>query len=113
MPVKLNTFADRVDPKDPQLSTMLSNLQANILKPHGRDFARHLFLSFRAPPARVKAWIKEKVAPRVTTAQQQFATSGQPGADGGIVCGFFLSARGYEFLGLDTSGFASDSFRKG
>ncbi|HKO52976.1 MAG TPA: Dyp-type peroxidase [Polyangiaceae bacterium] len=113
MPVKLNTFADRVDPNDPQLSSMLSNLQANILKPHGRDFARHLFLSFRASPGQMRAWIKQQITPQVTTALQQFATSGQAGADGGVVCGFFLSARGYEFLGLDTSGFASDSFRKG
>src|SRR3954468_23825015 len=112
MPVKLSTFADRVDPKDPALSTMLKNLQANILKPHGRDFARHLFLTFRAPPYRVKAWIKQEIVPRVTSALSQFASS-VPDVDGGVVCGFFLSARGYEFLGLDTSGFDSDSFRKG
>jgi Dyp-type peroxidase family len=112
MPVKLSTFADRVDPKDPALSTMLKNLQANILKPHGRDFARHVFLTFRAPPNRVKAWIKQEIVPRVTSALSQFANSG-PDVDGGVVCGFFLSARGYEFLGLDTSGFDSDSFRKG
>jgi Dyp-type peroxidase family len=112
MPVKLSTFADRVDPKDPELSTMLRNLQANILKPHGRDFARHLFLRFRAPQTQVRAWLKKEILPLVTNALSQFAASG-PGVDGGIVCGFFLSARGYEFLGLDTSGFASESFRKG
>lgn len=113
MPVKLSTFADRVDPQDPELSSMLSNLQANILKPHGRDFATHLFLRFHAKPNRVRAWIKEYIVPRVTTALSQFATSGRADVDGGIVCGFFLSARGYEFLELDTSGFASESFRKG
>ena len=113
MPVKLTTPADRIDPKDPALSTMLSNLQANILKPHGRDFARHLFFCFHAPPDRVRTWIKEQIVPRVTTALRQFETSGQPGADGGVVCGFFLSARGYDYLGLDTSGFESESFRKG
>src|SRR6187431_1577537 len=112
MPVKLSTFADRVDPKDPELSAMLRNLQANILKPHGRDFARHLFLTFRAPPKQVRAWIKSEIVPRVTSALSQFATSGQ-GMDGGIVCGFFLSASGYERLGFETSGFASESFRKG
>lgn len=112
MPVKLSTSADRVDPKDPNLSTMLKNLQANILKPHGRDFSKHLFLSFSASPGQVKAWIKKEIATRVTTAMSQFSTSGS-GADGGIVCGFFLSASGYEFLGFDTSDFDSDSFRKG
>jgi hypothetical protein len=33
--------------------------------------------------------------------------------DGGLSYGFFLSARGYVFLGLETSGFASESFQKG
>jgi len=112
MPVKLDTFADRVDPKDPALQTMLKNLQANILKPHGRDFARHLFLRFTGSPRDVKAWIREFVVPRITTAHRQFETSG-PDVEGGLVCGFFLSASGYEYLGLDTQGFASDSFRKG
>jgi len=59
------------------------------------------------------------VAPHVSTAKQQFDASAKrnvaPGGafDGGLSFGFFLSARGYAFLGFETSGFASESFQKG
>jgi Dyp-type peroxidase family len=69
-------------------------------------------LRFTGPVDQVKEWLRRVVVPRVTTALRQFQTSG-PAQDGGVVCGFFLSARGYEYLGHDTEGFASDSFRKG
>ena len=111
MPVKLTTPASDVDTADPQFATMLANLQANILKPHGRDFARHLFFSFTAPPDAVTAWLREVVVPLVTTAEQQFSVP--QGKDGGLVGGFFLSARGYRYLDFPLNGFASDAFRKG
>jgi Dyp-type peroxidase family len=111
MPVKLNTPAEDFDTDDTRFDTMLGNLQANILKPHGRDFARHIFLRFTAPPAAVKAWIRTTVAPGVTTALQQFRTP--PHTDGGVVAGFFLSAAGYQHLGLKLNGFESGVFRKG
>lgn len=111
MPVKLTTHASDVDVSAPQFAAMLRNLQANILKPHGRDFARHVFLRFRASPDGVRAWLREFVAPRVTSAQQQFSVP--PNTDGGLVTGFFLSARGYEYLGFTLNGFASRAFRKG
>src|SRR4051812_30685090 len=47
---------------------MLDNLQANILRPHGRDHVRHLFLKFIAPKAAVRSWIKNRVSPAVTSA---------------------------------------------
>jgi len=111
MPVKLDTPAEEFDTADPRLATMLGNLQANILKPHGRDFARHVFLRFTGSPSSVRAWIRSIVAPGVTTAAKQFGTP--PGTDGGVVGGFFLSAKGYQFLGLKLSGFGSGVFRKG
>lgn len=116
MPVKLSTFADRVDPEQHEMNDMLGKLQANILTPHGRNFAKHLFLRFSGSPAQVKAWMRAQVVSRVTTAQEQFAGSQEYAAkkkDGGLVCGLYLTARGYEYLGFDTSGFASESFRKG
>jgi Dyp-type peroxidase family len=117
MPIKLNDPAKNVDIDSAEYRTMLGNLQANILKSHGRDFARHIFLQFTAAPSTVKAWIRDTVAPTVTTAAQQLAQiqdkrEGRTG-DGGTVRGFFLSATGYEHLGLDTDRFASGAFRKG
>jgi Dyp-type peroxidase family len=111
MPVKLSTPASEVDTSDPGFAQMLHNLQANILKPHGRDFARHIFLRFTAPPEQVKAWIRRFMVPRVTSAQQQLSVPN--GVDGGVVGGFFLSAKGYEYLGFPISRFASGAFRKG
>lgn len=112
MPIKLDTSATHVDVDSPEYVALLKNLQANILKPHGRDFARHIFLQFRGPGPAIKQWIKTHVAPLVTSAKRQFEGTGT-GGDGGLVLGFFLSARGYEHLGFETSSFASETFRKG
>src|SRR3954469_15559029 len=98
MPVTLDTPAEDFDTDSTQFDTMLGNLQANILKPHGRDFARHVFIRFTASPAAVKTWIHTAVAPLVTTALKQFRTP--PHTDGGVVVGFFLSSKGYQHLGL-------------
>ena len=117
MPVKLDRPAKDVDISSAEYRTMLGNLQANILKPHGRNFARHVFVRFTAPPAAVRTWIRGSVAPDVTTAAQQLeqirARREGRNPDGGTVRGFFLSAAGYGHLGLDTDRFASDAFRKG
>ena len=69
------------------------------------------------PEADVKTWIRNSVAPSVTTAKQQLdqiaSRREDKSCDGGLVSGFFLSAEGYEFLGFDTEQFASGTFRKG
>jgi len=116
MSVKLDKPAKDVDITSPEYDAMLGHLQANILRPHGRNFARHIFLRFTADPAAVKSWIRARAA-SVTTAKEQLAQiasrRADPGFNGGLVQGFFLSAKGYEFLGFDTDRFASSTFRKG
>jgi len=117
MPVNLNRPPKDVDITSAEYEAMLGNLQANILRAHGRNFARHIFLRFTAPPAAVKTWIRDSVGPSVTTAKQQFEQilrrEADKNFDGGLVRGFFLSAKGYEFLEFDIEQFASDTFRKG
>ena len=117
MPIKLDMPTKDVDIELPEYQTMLGNLQANILRPHGRNFARHIFLRFTAPQAAVKAWIRAKVAPSVTTAKDQFEQIARRRADrsfdGGTIMGFFLSASGYNYLSLDIDRFASETFRRG
>ena len=117
MPVNLEKPADLVDIASAEYATMLQNMQANILWAHGRNFARHFFVRFTAAPAAVKSWIRDTAAKKVTTAADQLEQSelrlAKPGFDGGPVHGFFLSAKGYEFLQFDTECFASGSFRKG
>jgi Dyp-type peroxidase family len=117
MSINLDKPAMSVNFDSIEYQAMLAKLQANILRPHGRNFARHLFLRFTAPQAAVRAWIRGVVAPMVTTAADQFrqieARRADPKFDGGMVTGFFLSASGYKHCGFDTKSFASGAFRKG
>lgn len=112
MAIKLETPAEDFDTTLPATRKMLEKLQSNILKPHGRNFVRHVFLRFTAAPKVARDWIRQKVVPLIPTADAQFnPPAGE--VDGGLVCGFFLSAPGYKALGFPTNGFASDAFRSG
>jgi Dyp-type peroxidase family len=117
MPLDLEKPAAQVDISSPDYVNLLTNLQANIMKAHGRTFTRHLFIRFAAPPAVIKAWIRAQIAPKVTSARAQYdqviARETNPAADGGTITGFFLSASGYAVMGFDGSKFASRAFRKG
>jgi len=116
MPVNLDRPAKDVDITSGEYEDMLGNLQANILKADGRDFARHVFVKFTGDVSAARAWIGD-TAESVTTAAEQLDQVARRREDasftGGLVTGFALSAKGYEFLGLDTDRFASDAFRKG
>lgn len=104
------------DPASPY-RPMFEKLQANILKSHGRNVEKHIFLKFTAAPADVRNWIRTKIAPAVLSAARQFDQSRQRDADdnfdGGLVTLFFLSADGYRYLGLNPRQFGSSAFRKG
>jgi Dyp-type peroxidase family len=116
MPVNLDRPAKNVDIASAEYDLMLANLQANILRAHGRDFAGHIFVRFTGDPAAVRAWGRDTAA-SVTTAKDQLEQMASRRVDesfsGGLVTGFFLSAAGYEFLGFDTDHFASSAFRNG
>jgi Dyp-type peroxidase family len=121
MAIDLSKPADQVDLGSAAYQATLKNLQANILASHGRDYGRHLFIRFTGNAAAVKAWIRTKVAPAVTTAAAQRKQSVDRAAaqaagtifDGGLVTGFFLSAAGYDYLGFDENKLPSTAFRKG
>ena len=83
---------------------MLSDLQANILKGHGRRFAYHIFLQLQAPKiGEAKKWLADFAKNRITSAskleqgRQAFKTTG---ADGGAVFTLSISATGYAALGF-------------
>jgi Dyp-type peroxidase family len=117
MSINLDKPAASVNFDSVEYQALLAKLQANILRPHGRNFARHIFVRFTAPQAAVRAWIRGTVAPMVTTAADQFqqiaARRANPGFDGGLITGFFLSASGYRYCGFDSKSFASGAFHKG
>jgi Dyp-type peroxidase family len=116
MTLDLHRQADSVDISNSDYHDLLKNLQANILKPHGRNFARLLMVQFTAPPANATTWIRDVLTPKLTTARVQYDTSAarraDPSVDGGTVYGFFMSAKGYKFLGRSISGFES-AYQKG
>src|SRR5437867_989968 len=107
-----------IDPSKPEFRRMLENLQANILKPHGRKESNLLVLRFTGEAKDVRAWIRRFGREEVTSMRQQLdETRGfkEHGTPGRVVATLALSARGYEALGLDTGlfGAAGESFRKG
>ncbi len=113
MAVDLDKPANQVSLGAAEYAAMRKNLQANILKSHGRDHQRLVLLEFTGAAAAVKTWIKAQIGPKITTAEDQRLQSLNSGVDGGLVTGFFISATGYKKLGLSVDGFASKAFRKG
>jgi Dyp-type peroxidase family len=107
-----------IDPASPEYRRMLDNLQANILKPHGRQESDHLVLRFTAGAEAARSWIRGFAQRDVTSARKQLdETSGfhDHGTRGGFVGGFSLSATGYRALGLLSEDFGTSggSFRAG
>lgn len=110
MAVNLKRDAKDVDIEDGEYQRLLKNLQANILRPHGRNNVRHVFIAFTAGQPAARGWLKAS-APKITTARQQYdqlaAREASPGLDGGTVFNLYLSAAGYRALGLDPDEFGS------
>lgn len=97
---------------------LLNNLQANILKGHGRNFAHHLFLQLDAGKAGLaKNWISSFANTVITSARQQqektLAFRSGTITDGGSIITLSLSASCYNKLGLQASKPRSNSFEKG
>ena len=97
---------------------MLSDLQGNILKGHGRDHTANVFLTFKSGAAaaeRARAFLREMgeqlpSALDQLTGAQIFKASGE---DAGTFVAAFLSAAGYNALGLQDLLPTGDAFRAG
>src|SRR2546425_5578338 len=93
-----------IDPSKPEFRRMLENLQANILKPHGRKESNLLVLRFTGEPRDVRRWIRGFAREEVTSMRQQldetraFKNQKTPGR---IVASLALAARGDEALRPD------------
>ncbi len=102
-------------------TSTLNNLQGNILRSHGRDRSVHIFLRFRDEKRKeAKEWIAKIARERITSAQQQLDDAKKydkgKGPAGGLFCCFFLSAKGYEALGIPEKDLPPDpdgAFRQG
>jgi Dyp-type peroxidase family len=101
---------------DPSVAALLDNLQANILKGHGRNHTVNLFLSFDADKKdRIKAAIRQ-LSGQLKTAKQQLIEAEEFKAskkDGGTVRCFFMTFAGYKELGLEAIAPDGNAFRSG
>jgi Dyp-type peroxidase family len=98
MPINLPTETAPFDFTDPTYQPMLKNMQGNILKSHGRDFALHIFFRFHKDVASAKkslAKLREKKF--VLSAAEQAA---QTPANQEVFGSVLLSAKGIGALGV-------------
>ena len=90
-----------------QFSEMLNDLQAIILKHHGRDFAFHLFLTIKSGKStEARNWIADFATSKVTSTAKQLIDSKIKKVndiDGGTVYTFSLTSSGYNKLGIQTT----------
>ena len=100
MPVNLDK-ALKWTTADTDETSMLADLQSNILKGHGRHVTRHLFLQF-LDPKRGRQFLKT-IEPLVISALEQLSQASRfkmSRISGGPTVCVFLSAKGYKFLGI-------------
>lgn len=99
-------LADEVAPFDAtaaKYQTMLRQLQGNIVKSHGRDFASHLFFRLSDDPFRVRRMFKQLLTEGfVTSAAEQAAQAALFKQDGTeeVFGSLLLSAKGLRQVGL-------------
>ncbi len=101
-----------IDLEDPAVKPLLSDLQGNIFKPHGRQHSAYLFVTFRSDQSQaIRDWIRRFATFHVTTAEDQIKDARryrELGLDAGLFINFFLSAKGYEVLGFREDQIPSD-----
>ncbi|MCB1883638.1 MAG: hypothetical protein KDG89_06530 [Geminicoccaceae bacterium] len=101
---------------DAATKALLDDLQANILKGHGRDHTANLFLAFDGYDPDAARLALAGLAAAMPSALDQlvdaqaFKATGAPGR--GVLC-FVLTAAGYAALGLDAAMPAGAAFRAG
>jgi Dyp-type peroxidase family len=117
MAVNLNN-PKPIDQNDLKFDSLLSNLQGNILKGHGRDYTANIFVEFDATKlSEVREWIHNFAAKCVTSAKVQLKENERfkrNGVPGGLFAGLYVTAKGYEYFQVPSGKRPSDSsFRNG
>jgi Dyp-type peroxidase family len=87
-------------------SGVFDNIQGNILQGHGREYSIQILLEFHdghEHKTTVRNWIK-RLAHEITSAKRQMDEAHRfrcCGVSGQVFYSFFLSARGYRYLGYE------------
>ena len=93
-----------IDPATPELDDFLSQLQGNILKGHGRQYATHIFVAFMPNKVRKTRAYLQQFADQITSCKQQLHDAEvyrRNGVSGGTFYSCYLSASGYGYLGYN------------
>ncbi|MBV6438767.1 MAG: Multifunctional dye peroxidase DyP2 [Saprospiraceae bacterium] len=96
---QFNTFLAQpaIHWKDPKNSELLGDLQANILKHHGKKFAEYHFIEFADGKRNaVKKWMA-RFAALLTSAKQQLSAGH---SDDTNILSLYLTRAGYRYLGI-------------
>ena len=117
MSIDLKTQS-HIDQNDLKFDDLLSSLQGNILKGHGRDHTANIFVQFDPKKLeQVRAWIHDFADQRVTSAKRQlkeieiFKRNKVPG---GLFVGLYVTAKGCEYFKVSAEKLPEDtSFRNG
>lgn len=91
------------DPENPEFAGLLSKLQGNILKGHGREHTINLFFRFERPPGETRKVLGPLAQRLVTSALKQHRQSVEYqrlGIPGDIFASMLFSASGMRALGL-------------
>ena len=110
-PIRWNDYTANAE-----VRSFLDDLQANILKGHGRPFTGNVFISFAGLDHAAVAAVLRGLSGYVTSALQQLCTNrreGAPALDGGPVRCLLLGAGAYRKLGTLAKMPADAAFRAG
>src|ERR1700738_1162429 len=85
----------------------LDNLQGNLLKSHGRDVVTHLFITFTGSTDSARQFLAAMSLHATPANEQQRQTERHKAdpANNEMFSQVLLSARGYAYIGMDTSDF--------
>lgn len=113
--MSVNLTMTNLDFSDPNLQGLYDTLQGNILKSHGRDRSRHVFLRFAGTSSDVCEWVAQTAKTVTTAAEQrrQTLTYRQTG-ELSLFTSFLLTPTGYAALGVPQDQWPDDkAFRAG
>lgn len=105
-----------IDPANPDLDDFLNQLQGNILKGHGRQYATLIFVTFMPNKVRKTKTYLQQFADQITSCKQQLHDAEiykRNRVSGETFYCCYLSASGYEYLGYNCNEFKDNAFRKG
>lgn len=111
----VNLTMTNLDFGDANLAGLFATLQGNIVKSHGRDRSRHVFLRFTGAPADAREWLGQ-LANQVTTVTGQRSQTLDYKATGKLhlFTSVLLTPTGYAALGVPEDQWPDDkAFRAG